>query len=343
MKKHLLATLVVVLGATAPALTQAQALSIERLIPYRTRLTIVTCDQESAGTDDRIYVRFTGNSSQRFYLDKGGNDLERNTSNTFEIVPAGVRRVSDITRLTLEKTGSDALCITRIQLRFNNDNNAVLDHSFGSGTWIDGDEGYTPRVTITGTTLRSGLRWNLNGATERAMCQLPGSFPRAMLEPLIEGAVGHAINSPESPSEVRDLYWGGLGGRGYVQVERVDGNTSSADLDLVYSLDGYANPNVDVDFRMDASCSAGSFNLAINHVDVTADFPDYLDWLTLGLQPIATTFINAILDAFTANLSQSLSLPTMFCPGVSTDSYGGIALNWGVLQNTAIYTTALCQ
>src|SRR5215475_12533069 len=94
---------------------------IDSLAPWRVQLRVHTCNQPDAGTDSKVFVRFTGNPADRFWLARGGNDRERNEFNTYDVVirdpiPGDITNLGDITEITFGINGDDKWCFDRVEL-----------------------------------------------------------------------------------------------------------------------------------------------------------------------------------------------------------------------------------
>jgi|GEM_PF-4179990 len=91
---------------------------------FRVQLQLHTADLENAGTDDDIEVLLqhralivpTGNST---WIDYSRNDFERGDHFAYDLNVRSLRRISDITQIFVEKSGSDDWCVSRIELIVN--------------------------------------------------------------------------------------------------------------------------------------------------------------------------------------------------------------------------------
>jgi hypothetical protein len=275
-------------------------------------------------------------------MDKGGNDFERGTVNTFAVSIPGIDRVRDIDFLKLEKSGTDGLCISRVALRFNNDPNANFEKVYPNGHWIDGNDDHKPSVTFSSASLRAGARWNLTKLTEAGMCQLPNGFSATELEAQFEAKLGNAINNPGSSSAVRDLYWGGKKGAKWLALSRRDADTYDGDADMRFSVANLPNPDVDLDFRADVACSNGTFRFSTYKTMLTADFPTWADILSGGLIDAVAAVITAMGRVVAGDIDEMVSLPAPVCPRTSIRDDAMLILDWSTVPAGFPTAWALC-
>lgn len=286
---------------------------IDSVAPWRVQLRVHTCDQSEAGTDSKVFVRFTSNPMDRFWLARGGNDRERNESNTYDVVirdpiPGAVTNLGNITEITLGINGSNKWCFDRVELFVNNPNpgmiggttalaHRIFDSGFiSSGIWIStGDRGDSrvmgPEVTVASNsgsmpplfrTLRGGL-WNLFLARS-AILNCPRvdglvGVDRLVLEEYFESYLGHMMGPGEPLSEFR---YGALVGRAWVEIRRQSANSIRVDVDIVRDR----APDVfsrmfDKNFVLEFVCSSGGLSINLLEVDVDGHFLVRL--FTLGI------------------------------------------------------------
>ncbi|MBN1654787.1 MAG: hypothetical protein JXA30_13530 [Deltaproteobacteria bacterium] len=315
-----------------PSQAQAQEANlIEIMRLHRIRLGVQTCDVKDADTDNRVYLRLT-ESDKRYYLDRPAEDRKRNSWDYYEVLMPEVTYVGHITRLGLHKHGTDGWCIKQIRLYFNGWNTPVFSRSF-NGQWIDNDDGHKPSYTINSKTLRASANWNVNTAQAQTMCAVPSQLANGYLKDLVKGLIGDIINDVASPEDVRKLYWGYKHDGNFVDLWQKDGNTLEGDLDLGYKLDDWTDPEVDVNMKIDVSCSGGNPSLRGYGIKVTADGDDVLDWLTFGIQDLIVNSINDDLANMTEGIEQTIGINTFgLCAGMNVDASGNINIIWNIMN-----------
>jgi hypothetical protein len=275
---------------------------------WRAQLRVVTGTVSDADSDDNVSVSLNGTNAT--FVDTPADDFERGHTDTFDLLPAGVRRFSDIQRLQIRKFGTDGWCIARVTLVVNG--RPLFDAVPGSPCrWIDADDGHSP--LLQWTSLRSNSTW-------RGYVQppLPRRITPAEMRDRVEGYVGHAIAS-------NALYWGHVNGAGAVEFSA--GGTARSvrvDLDLAADLPLLPDPAVDVDFDLRFSCTAGQITVstAAFHVDVSSS--TVLQVITLGLIGLIDDMVaNAIKNSF-SGFRYTTSTGTPFCPTITVLSDGNV-------------------
>lgn len=118
------------------------------------------------------------------------------------------------------------------------------------------------------------------------------TLSRSFLERVAEDAVTAEILTAEPA-----LHWGHVSGR-RVEISRRSQSQIDVDLDLAYEVDNFPDPEVDVDITLGFSCfyARPDINLAVPNIDVSVNFPWYIDVATLGLTWVGTHVANVIID-----------------------------------------------
>ncbi|MCB1739287.1 MAG: hypothetical protein KDK91_02880 [Gammaproteobacteria bacterium] len=143
---------------------------------HRLQLRIRIADVSHAGTDDDLEVRLQTPSwivptttnwiprGNNTWVDSTADDFERGTDRSYDLMTSRVSQASDITMITVAKTGDDALCIAELELFI--DEVPAFDRTFGetasSCVWVTDK---TP-LTIGFEELRAHPSWfNLSLST----------------------------------------------------------------------------------------------------------------------------------------------------------------------------------
>jgi len=151
-------------------------------------------------------------------------------------------------------------------------------------------------------------------------CELPLRITRGQIENVVDSTVSGFISGT-------DLYWGHIYGR-RVEATRKDYNTLAIDLDLAYSVDNWFDPEVDVDFDLDFSCTGGTINAQPRNVAVHVDSSWYSDVLSLGIVELVDSRVR---DGVAAQLGSSLG-PVMAggfgaCPSIQVQTNGDVVFD----------------
>jgi len=154
-------------------------------------------------------------------------------------------------------------------------------------------------------------------------CEFPVRITRAEIESLVRTDVDEFIQGTK-------LYWGHISGRP-VEATRVDSNTLHVDLDLAYRVNNWWDPEVDVDFDLDLSCSAGRISGRPSNVKFKVDSAWYSEVLSLGIaelaDSIASGILNGIAGLFADALGTSASLGLTVCPSIFVQTNGDVVFD----------------
>lgn len=204
-------------------------------------LRVKVANQTDAGTDGSIGVRLSSLQLPGYNftgLNRAIDDFERNSYESYILLPFNLASVRDITELTLTNYGSDAVCIESLELIANDA--TIFSRNFGSSTcrWIEADAPHSPTLTIPFEELRADPIF-------RNFVKPPvfTGIPVAKLAALLEAIMGSVIWSRD------DVDWGQFTGPA-VEVKRVSDDTLHVDLDLEGIADNAPNPEIDVDFDL---------------------------------------------------------------------------------------------
>jgi hypothetical protein len=289
----------------------ASAAPSESAPVWRAQLRVVTGNVSDAGTDDRVQVSLNDSNVTR--VDTPADDFERGRIDTFDLLPTGVRRFSDLQRVRIDKIGTDGWCIARVTLIVNG--RTLFDSVPGSPCrWIDTAAGHSPRLQWT--TLRTREAWRFY-----VQPPLPTRISPAELRDRIETYVGHAIST-------NALYWGHFGGA--AAVEFSNGGTSHrvrVDLDLAADVPFFFDPEVDVEFTLVFSCSSGVIRIATTNFAVDVDSSLVWKVLTLGAVELLDDLVrNAIQGSF-SGFTFTTDTGTPFCPIITVSPDGTITFS----------------
>lgn len=314
---------------------------------WRVQLRIRTADISDAATSDPIEARLTSPlktfspSGNRRWLDYGPrwegagafgwrDDFARDREFTYDLDQTAVRELSDISMLTLAKTGTDAIAIAELTLLVNGTEvfSRVFGETSSSCLWIDEGDGHQPTYTIWHGELRADPKWQAF-ATQAHLP--PFTIPNADLVSRIESLIGHAIHGTPA-------YWGEYHSPAWVEASFVDAERLHVDIDLEADVPILADPEIDIDFdlRFAMSCnqSAQTVTLSITsenmHANVDFDFltevfGSLLNIVTLGQSGrIEDAIADEIEDNF-APIVQSIVIDSGgLCPSVTVENNGDI-------------------
>jgi len=235
----------------------------------RVQLRLWTAQAKDAATADDVVVSL--NPENVTWLDSARYDdfapvLFEQAGPTYDLLLTGVSHFKDIHWLTITKTGSDAWCISRLDLVVNG--NVVYTQSFTPCHWLDHEQGHTRDLVISYSQLRQAPAWRRG----TPFAQL--TFSRDELEQRIEGVLGHFLH------DHKEANWGDLSGRAYVEVEnrKKDNQTLHVDLDLAGdSPIPFTDPEVDIDFDLQLACDQGTITLEVLNLSPSARFPWYAE------------------------------------------------------------------
>lgn len=243
---------------------------------YRAQLRVKTADIPQAGTGDQVRVRLNaapGGLTVPFgnvtVMDYGQNDFERQDDFLYDLELTGIVTSTDVTLLSISKTGSDGLCIESIELLLNNVSVFAEDFSNTQDKchWLDNENGHSNTYSVFHDSLRAHPGWQSLGPT----IQL--AIERDEIESRIEGLIGHLFSS------IDDAKWGDRHGRAWVEASYRDDRRLSVDLDMEGEVPG-PNPDVDIDFVATVGFreedDEWKFELTVSNLESTTDF----DWFT---------------------------------------------------------------
>jgi hypothetical protein len=309
----LLSATCIVVASTLWPLTASAAPS-ENMTIWRAQIRLVTGNGNlHADTDDDIQVSL--NDNNRTWLDYGRNDFEVVDDFTYDLTLTNLRTVSDIQYLAIQKTGTDGWCVDHVTLLINNQ--PIYYRSFRTDTalcrWVDADDGHSPSLTFSGTTLRSHALWRDYAAPAR-----PERLTRAELQSRVEASVGNWIERHDS-----DYKWGNLYGSRYVESMVVDTRTLRFDLDMTAILNNRPDGEFDVDFDARFSCADGRLSVALLNVHLIERVPG----LDAPGDPSIVDALQAALSAPLAALNSMLPFNMLLpCPSPLVDASGNLVI-----------------
>lgn len=246
---------------------------LEDIPVYMLRVEIRVHGKRYSGTDDPVFIEI-GNSTKKYYLNKGKNDFKTSSYNYYSLKPENISKVKDITRLKVGKSGHDQLRIRWIKLYVNGATNWVFKKDFGESEGKAIDDGES--INILNAFIRDYIK------TRGIDCR--GHLPRFLVddvkkevrffdalvvnerifEELIETYVGDEIHDDK-------LYWGGLDGSKWVHSFHQSGDARSTihtTIDLKYDVDYLPDPEIDVAFDLNFQ---GNISCDVRNVSIKGD------------------------------------------------------------------------
>lgn len=258
----------------------------------RVQIELHTGTVDDAETDDDIQIVLTDPTNGGWnytWIDYGRDDFEQGDTFKYDLNLDGVPRLSDISRIKILKSGTDGWCLSDFRLLVNEVPAFAQDfHQMPGGCrWIDGDDGHQPTLEVAHDPIRAHVLWQTYTTPPRVVINPIGfpqitatlKVPRAETEERLEGMIGHVLYGKE-------LHWGGLNGRGYVEAERAAGAGRLAlDLDLEVSS-WWFDPEADLDLNLhyDPKCSADQtqaiVDISTENLVVDVDYNWFTDLLS---------------------------------------------------------------
>ncbi|MFN0089332.1 MAG: hypothetical protein ACKVWR_03540, partial [Acidimicrobiales bacterium] len=279
-----------------------------------------TGDIGDAGSDDDVYVKLNDNNVT--WIDSPADDFERDSLRTYDLLPFGVNKIGDITRLEIGKTGSDGWCLRRAYLWVND--NLLFSNDFGSPCrWLDDSPGKV--VNFNSAKLRSDIHW-------KAYKQ-PANPPLSIyVGSRSETVLGHSFST-------NSYAWGSSGGvtvRGvYPALPLIYPPPNVAHIqilaDFEYNMDWAQDPAISFGATIEFGCASGRLYAQVEDVSgglTTQSWPidlyrfedhDYLQHLA---QEIASSF-NRSFDGGVV-YRNSAGQPT--CPQLKAETSGALIL-----------------
>ncbi|MEZ4885005.1 MAG: PLAT/LH2 domain-containing protein [Chitinophagales bacterium] len=281
--------------------------NFEDVAVWRLQVKITTDGRDDADTDDTAYIQIGNSTQNRFYLDKGGDDRERNHTDVYDLVNVGVNKIGDIRFLKIAKIGTDGWCIKNIDIMVNNVATPLYRKSFGSCQWIDGNDGHPSSITISSSELRQYGGWKYTSQNQGSIWLPPlGILPRDMFENIVESLFGHLRHVQ---SNLKGIYWGHYYGNGWVEAayKAGDNPTLHFDLDLAKDVNNFFDPEIDVDFDLVFICANGKISLELQN-------------------PVVEAFYWGSISIFTTNLDDYNlgNFNTPFCPSIKVNGDGSV-------------------
>jgi hypothetical protein len=276
---------------------------------FRAQLKLRTANVPEAGTDDDIEVLLQhravivprGNST---WIDYGRNDFEPGDEFTYDLDFSDLRRISDITQISIEKSGSNPWCVSKVELIINELTYFEQEFAdFPDGCfWLN--HASDRRLVIPFEALRTHSKWGrFDPQVLAALSQVKSTILRTDDDPLPEGILitvllpskqlGLLHRDMRSRVEgmigdmiaTQNAAWGShfLGTGSSVSIVALDEDTYRASFRLIgegmFGLK--AGIQARVDLKLEASCNeAGdqvSFSIEANNLNVDAKF--FIWWL----------------------------------------------------------------
>lgn len=288
--------------------------SFGQVAVWRLQLRVKTSGYENANSDSELHVQFRNSTSSIYYLDNGGDDREKNKTDTYDIIDPNIRTINDIQFIKFTIKGNDGWCFSKIELLVNGAPIPVFKKSYSGKKCIDknGSPGATFR--IAGSQLRNSPTWK-HSNSNRAIWLPPSIIKRRTLENMVESYVGHLMNA-DPKMRSNDLEYGYKNGNRYVEATKKANNKLHFDLDLKshYGIDF----EVDVDFDLVIKCQNNKLALSAESVKGKADIPI--------LSSILNVFDSCLLKMKMNNFNFG-NASLEFCPRVKVTNAGDVKLS----------------
>jgi hypothetical protein len=285
--------------------------AFESMPVWRLQLRVKTSRIKNADTDNEVYVKFTPAESSVYYLDRAGDDREKNKINTYDILDPNIRTMKDIKMLQLMIKGTDGWCVQSVEILVNDINIPVFNKKYKTCKWLDGNDHDGPSLYISGTNLRKHRGWRYT-AQNKAIWLPPTIIERAKLEEMVESYVGHMMNT--NP-DMRKLEFGKKYGRAYVEAKKAGTDKLHFDLDLAYHKG--VDIATDVDFDLVVRCSNNKINLTAQSVKARVNIPIVSRLVRL----FKSNFAKMNMGNFNFGNSN-----VAFCPSIKVSNAGDILL-----------------
>lgn len=285
--------------------------AFESMPVWRLQLRVKTSGIKNANTDSEVYVKLTPSKSSIYYLDRAGDDREKNKVNTYDILDPNIRTMRDIKMLQLMIKGNDGWCVKSIEILVNDVNLPVFSKRFKSCQWLDGNSHNGPSLYISGKQLRKHRGWRFT-SRNKAIWLPPTIIKRATLEQMVESYVGHMMNTVPA---MRKLEFGKKYGRAYVEAKKVGADKLHFDLDLAYHK--VVDIETDVDFDLVIGCNNNKIKLQAQSVKAKVNIPI----VSRLVRIFKSNFAKMNMGNF--NFGNS-NVP--FCPSIKVTNSGDIAL-----------------
>lgn len=226
---------------------------------YRIQFRVHTSKRKGADTNDWIRVGLAPNIYT--YLDLPGDDFERGSTTTYDLMltdntfRSRINRLEDIQYLEITKEGDTPdWAITSFQLLVNGQ--VVHDTQFEDRKWLGS-------YHIPGATLRNSPSWRDWKAEPPSF-----RFSRGELEQRAAAYLGHFFH--ESPQLRRTKIRWGDNGKGIV-ISRVADDTVRVHLDLLKVINNAPNPDFDLEVDIRFSQQKDHLQLQILNVNLQTD------------------------------------------------------------------------
>lgn len=285
--------------------------AFESMPVWRLQLRVKTSGIKNANTDNEVYAQLTNAESSKFYLDRAGDDREKNKVNTYDILDPNIRTMRDIKMLKLMINGTDGWCVQSVEILVNDVSKPVYSKRYKTCQWLDGNDHEGPVLYISGKNLRKHPGWRYT-SQNKAIWLPPTIIERVKLEQMVESYVGHMMNTHP---DMRKLEFGKKYGRSYVEAKKAGPNTLHFDLDLAYHKG--IDIATDVDFDLVVRCSNNKISLNAQSVKAKVNIPIVSRLVRL----FKSNFAKMNMGNF--NFGNS-NVP--FCPSIKISNTGDILL-----------------
>jgi PLAT/LH2 domain len=298
--------------------------------PWEAKLVVDTANLVGAGTDNDIRVGLNDYMSNisphgnETWVDYPDDDFEAGSTFEYQLALGTLEDRHDIEKLALYKTGDDAWCVERVQLKVNT--RVVFEQSFEDEPdgclWLTSELEHNALLEVSHDQLRASPDWQAFVPTG------PGfSVPAFEIISRIESAVGNLAHYTE-------LYWNEDDDG--VWLSRVDDDTLHVEVQATAYAEHWADPTVRLDLDADVvvACTphAGGFLVEVafepRDADVSAEgvLFEVGEFFYCAFEADWNCIEEAISDGVLGGLpsfpSGSLQLPV--CPSTTIDEFGQV-------------------
>ncbi|MBN8680497.1 MAG: fibronectin type III domain-containing protein [Chitinophagales bacterium] len=252
---------------------------------WRLQLVVKVANLENAGSDDEFGISLEGLTWTYTYMDYARQNLNKNTTCSFDLNLNHVEDINDISNFMLQKIGGDKLLIESFCLLANNagTRDTLFSQYFGrtNATALNLGSYTVSHEELWGTEnwntfVQASLNSNIHNvpSVEFSNGQIQVVIKKAELLSRLEARIGHELHV--DPRLRGCIVWGKLFGEG-VEMTRKNNNTFSVDLDLKAVIDYFFDQEVDVDFELsfEKECdSNGDLVLKLNSYNYKTNWDD---------------------------------------------------------------------
>ncbi len=238
--------------------------------------TVQTADLEDAGTDDDVYIQLN-DKMKPFYLNKPGDDLERNKIDYYTFGDINLNTVRDIKYLKIGKSGSNGWVIKKISLDING---STFYSATFSNLLLDNTPGKSLTKVIPGSTLMSSFATFYSRLPN--IHKVEPIMPFTRIKSIVESVVGSGLLKITPQTTTNCAAWGNTTGVNTLFGDAVELAFQSTDklkvdLDLQYKLNNATNPEYDVDIILHIIFNTVNGNISVTPESTWGDYGACVD------------------------------------------------------------------